>query len=145
MRAAWKLDWKYKADASLVATEIYKDRTSAKPEEVVEIAKNPECELHKCFDWDNEIAGEKWRLEQARDILRNLVIVNIEKEVPQKTNLRLTHKIDNSGYKLTVNIVRNQNEYELLLRQALKELDTFKRKYACLSELEQIMELIDEL
>lgn len=141
----WKTDGLFKADANKVAGEIFSIGESVKPVEVLEYARNPNSELHKCFDWNDTTAAEKWRVKQARDILCNLVFARIEEGKSEKTNIRITHKVDDSGYKQTVKLVRNEDEYAALLHQALKELDIFKRKYACLSELEQIMELIDEL
>ena len=50
-----------------------------------------------------------------------------------------------AGYKQTVNILRNEDDYAGMLIVAKAELRSFKNKYAILSELKPIFELIDEL
>ena len=40
------------------------------PEAVVEFAKDPETALHSRFDWDDSEAAAKWRLVQARQVIR---------------------------------------------------------------------------
>lgn len=46
-------------------------------------------------------------------------------------------------YQPTRTFVKNQNEYEDLLKRALSELESFRLKYKTLSELEQVFEQID--
>jgi hypothetical protein len=33
--------------------------------------------LHKYFDWDNSVAGEKWRLQQARNLVNHIIEVTM--------------------------------------------------------------------
>lgn len=40
------------------------------PESVVEAATPPTHPLHEYFEWDNAVAGHKYRLEQAGNLLR---------------------------------------------------------------------------
>jgi hypothetical protein len=46
-----------------------------RPEDVVRYARDPATELHKRFDWADSIAAEKWRVAQARGIIRAVVRV----------------------------------------------------------------------
>jgi hypothetical protein len=48
-------------------------------------------------------------------------------------------------YNPITSVIRVQEEYELLLEQALKELQAFKNKYANLSELTELFGIIEEL
>lgn len=143
-----KYAWKkgcgfYKADANKVAEEIFSIGNEVTPEQIVEKAKDEETELHKCFEWDDRIAGEKYRKWQARDIVCKLVIQ--EEEVPKdRPETRVLYKTDaTSGYKPTEYIVRKKDEYEALLERAWAELRAFKAKYSMLKELDEILELID--
>ena len=43
------------------------------PHQVVEEARNPDHPLHKNFEWDNSIAAEKWRVQQARMMIKVVV------------------------------------------------------------------------
>ena len=44
------------------------------PEQVVESASHPTSPLHDLFEWDNKQAGHKYRLGQARAIIRSMTV-----------------------------------------------------------------------
>ena len=46
-------------------------------------------------------------------------------------------------YQPTRTLLTNTTEYEDLLKRALSELESFRKKYETLSELEQVFEQID--
>lgn len=48
---------------------------SLTPEAVVESARSPESPMHGLFTWDDAVAGQKWRLEQARELIRSVKVV----------------------------------------------------------------------
>ena len=113
--------------------------------QIVEKAKDRNTELHKCFEWDNEIAADKYRLQQAGLIIRNLVITRVEEEKEQKTPLRMFVSTGErtGAYKPVKSVVRIQSEYKNLLERAYSELRAFKNKYSMLKELDEILALID--
>ena len=137
---------RFGADAQKCYEEIMgicDDFESATPQAVLEKARDESAELHKCFTWDDSIAAEKYRLTEARLVTRQLVIkeVQVPKDRPE---VRLFYKTDNeSGYKPTQIIVRQEDEYKKLLARAYAELRAFKAKYSMLKELQEIFELID--
>lgn len=141
MKASWKFDGLFKADANTVAKEI--ESIKATPENIVQFAKSENTELHKCFEWNDSVAGHKYRCIQAQQVIRNLVVVKEETE--EKTPIRFFYNTgDRSGeYKPVKMILKNENEYQSLLKRAMEELYSFKKKYSCLSELEEILALID--
>lgn len=143
VQATWKLAGYYKADANLVAQEIMSIE-NATPQNILEAAKNPDSELHKCFTWDNDTAAEKWRLHEARQVVCSLMIAD-KNNNQEPTNIRILHKTDSGGYKPIQFIVQHQSEYRQLLQRAFEELEAFKKKYASLSELETIIAAIDEI
>lgn len=145
MTAAWKIESLYKADATKVASELESLGTEYTLSEVVEKAKDANSEMHGCFEWNDTIAGQKYRESQAALMIRQLVIVRDNDGEPEKTNVRFfvsTGKRDNT-YTPTKRIIRKQDEYEALLNRAMAELRAFKQKYNTLSELEEILALID--
>jgi len=99
-------------EAQAVGEEIYsiKERN---PQRIVEFAENPSTTLHNLFDWNDDVASEKWRLQQARNIVNHIVEYKIiegeEQEVKsffpvvnsQKQNVYVPHQeaITNSNYK----------------------------------------------
>lgn len=144
MKGAWKVEGFYKADASKVLDELSELGDEYSLSDVVEKAKDKNSEMHSIFEWDDSVAGEEYRKIQAGRMVRNLVIVRND-ETDEKTNVRYfvsTGKRD-STYTPTRLVIRNQDAYEELLERAYAELRAFKEKYSTLSELEEILALID--
>lgn len=142
--AAWKPGSRYGADAQKVANEIFSIGDSATPAQILEKARDTKSELHKCFDWNDAEAAEKWRLQQARNIVCNLVYKETSNE--PSPSIRLFFKTDSeSGYKPTSLILQNKDEYQKLLSRALAELNSFKTKYKTLSELDGVFAAVDQL
>lgn len=134
-----------KADANKCAQEIVSIGDSAEAQQIVDFARDENTELHKCFEWDDKVAGEAYRRDQARWVVRHLVIK--EQEPPKdKPEIRFFFKPNKAeGYKQTQLIVRNEDEYASLLAQALKELGWFRAKYGRLVELEELFAVIDDM
>lgn len=140
-KVAWKLEGIFKADAQKCYEEM--GDSSISPEEVLEIAKNKNSELHKCFEWDDSVAANKYRLQQARNVIQFIV------KVPDKEEEQPTRVFQISSRKSTYQPVkffqRNNDEYQVLLERAKAELVSFKKRYQMLSELENVLEAIDNL
>lgn len=113
------------------------------PEQLVDAARDENSELHQCFEWDDSIAAEMYRKDQARKILRLLVIKQEETESKELPPVRYFFKTNNDGYKPSSVIFKKPDEYQALLQRALAELHAFKVKYSTLQELSEILTLID--
>lgn len=137
----WRFSDMYKADAEKVSKEI-ESIQNATPKNILEFARNEESELHKCFEWDDTIAAEKYRLQQARQIVCNIIYQEDSKEESAKLRVFYSQSSTNT-YQPTKVLIRNENTYKELLMQAKSELRAFKNKYRMLTELEDIFELID--
>lgn len=142
MTVKWKMGSLFPAaNAEQCYQEIVSIGETATPKQILDFARNPDTELHKCFEWDDSIAAEHYRLQQARTVVCHLVVVPpTENTEPQK--FRLLQKTD-EGYKPTKIIYQNKTEYEKLLERAMGELRAFKERYHKLTELEEILALID--
>lgn len=147
VEASWKQGFATlhgNADAQKVADEIISIGESATPEQILEKARNENTELHRCFEWRDDVAAEKYRIQQARQIVCHLVIKKTVKE--DKPPIRFFAKTSKvSGYEPVRVIVRNEEKYQGMLLEAYKELKAFKNKYINLKELEHVFESIDEL
>ena len=144
----WRSGSTFKADAVKCYDEIKQLGDEIKPKQVLDLARDSNTELHKCFDWDDSSAAEKYRIYQARNVIGSIVVVqrnvdNEEKEPIQFRVLLKNEKSADSGYKPTILMVRDEDEYKKLLDQAYMELRNFKKKYSCLVELANIIALID--
>lgn len=142
----WKFDGLYKGDAEKCFSEIQSIGESASPQQILEKARDSATELHKCFEWDDTVAAEKYRLQQARQIVCSLVYKKTEEEPKESPKIRvMQHIVSESGYKPVKVIIQNQDEYTQLLMQAKTELNSFKNRYERIVELEEVIRAIDNL
>jgi hypothetical protein len=143
--ATWRTPGIFKADAQTVYNELREIGDEFVPEDVVEAAKDESKELHKCFEWDNDTAAEKYRLHQARLLTSNLVFRKAtSEEEDEPIPVRIFNKTEPSGgYKPPERVFTQADEYEKLLKRATSELHQFKIKYSMLKELDYILSLID--
>ena len=147
----WQTTMFNKADPEKCYEEITSIGDEVTPRQVVEKAESESSELHKCFTWDDTEAAGLWRLKEAREVMRQLIVITRpDPEEPEEekepVQFRLLMKNDssrNSGYKQTIVMVRDEDEYQKLLNQAYEELRVFKKKYSMLSELREILDLIN--
>ena len=145
----WKIKGIYKADANAVYNEITSIGENVKPSEIVEYARDENTELHKLFTWDDTVAAERWRENEARCIIRNIVIVKNKNDEDEDKKPVVVRAIVSTGertqeYTTIQRVIKNPDAYERLLTSALAELRAFKRKYETLSgDLSEVFEAID--
>lgn len=137
--------YKFKGDAQRCYEEIQTLGASYTPEMIVDLARDESTELHKCFDWDNDIAAEKWRKQQAR-----LICISLTVEVERKPGVTqeyrvIQHDRDEQAYKPVVFMLRQPEEYERLLKQAKAEMAAFRKRYQSIKELSEVIEEIERV
>lgn len=143
-----KVEYKFKVDTykGLSAEDAYKELMSIRknnnnqltPEAVVEASKDESSLLHKVFEWDNEIAAEKWRLEQARTLIRNITVtVTTEKcEVQYRAIVNIVKpETKERVYQPLQEVISDKSAYNALLQQAKDEAQDYIDRYSQLSEL----------
>jgi uncharacterized protein YejL (UPF0352 family) len=141
----WKIPV-FPVDAQAAGAEIERiGRQTGKitPETVLEQSRGAEAVLHGCFDWNDASAAEKYRREQARDIINNLVTVTVH-GAQTETPVRVFVNIQNE-YKSIEEVSVNSDYTDDMLKAALKELVSFKQKYATLKALSGVFAQIDSL
>lgn len=117
------------------------------PHEVVEAARNPESPLHPHFEWDDSAAAESYRLEQARRLIRVHVVVS---DTPTSATVRAFVSLTpdrktGGGYRPISKVLDDVQMRKQLLKDALAELETFRRKYERLRELAPVLRAIDKV
>jgi hypothetical protein len=115
-----------------------------KPEAVVEAARPKGSPLHSQFDWNNSVAAEKWRIHQARNLIRvtiewlNIPGKSEPVEIRPFVSLTTDRKNEGGGYRETLVVLRNKESRDQLLADALAELQAIEQKYAALQELAEV-------
>lgn len=110
--------------------------------DVVEAARPDTSPLHSQFDWEDSEAAHKWRLHQARNLIR--VTVEYIGTGDEKTSTRVfvsltTDRQEDGGcYRATAAVMSNSEYRRQLLADALEEMKRFEKKYADLKELVEV-------
>ena len=138
----WKIPLKVSAAAAANELErIFKKYGEIAPETVVEESRAEESVLHDLFEWDDAKAAEKYRVTQARFIIRN--IVNEEGTEDGPILVRSYHNME-QAYAPTTVIMSDRDMRERLLEQALAEMESFRAKYHHLKALADVFIAMDE-
>ena len=141
----WKLPGVIPVDAQTAGDElerIYHERGELNPADIVEESRNEDAPLHRCFEWDDQTAAEKYRESQASLIIRSIVTVADGRDEPQE--VRAYVHVENTYRPVSV-VVESRDYMEELLKTALLELAAFQRKYNALSSLRPVFEAIEKV
>jgi len=127
-----------------------KKASIVKPEELVKDAKQKNTPYHGYFQWDNTKAGAEYRKEQARDLLRNIVEVEIvsDKKQDRQVEVRSFHVVSENnerGYSPLEHVLSSKDLTNQVLERALKEAKSWSARYKMYSELADIRKKIDEV
>lgn len=103
---------------------------------VVDTARDPGHPLHSRFEWDDSIAAEKWRLEQAGQLLR---VVKLPPDPARPGDLRAfvavkgaeSHRAE---YVPTEQAMADEFTRTLVLRDMEREWKALKRRYQHMAE-----------
>ena len=151
--AKWKAGAQFNVKAQVAADTIRRLQRSLGTETVtakdlLDASRDDNAPLHSCFEWDDSIAAEQYRLWQARHLINSLEIeVTVENKTPITTRLFVNVKpigTREPGSFTQINaILKNPNLREIALNNALIELRSFQRKYAAYEELTGVFNAID--
>jgi hypothetical protein len=109
-----------------------------KPLDVVEAARPETHPLHKHFEWDDSVAAERFRIEQARTLLQR---VYVKMETPDgkgrmaQVFVSLTTDRDEGGYRTMVDVLSDADMRNQLIRDALGDMQSFTDRYKTLRDL----------
>lgn len=165
MIAKWR-DGTYSEYRKLDAQQIYDEIRSiglsngstfesVSNEELVDYARNnPNSESYKIFEWNDAIAAESYRKEQARVVKNSLITFEIknpqvelvENEQKKPIPLFLNPSSNKLKQHAPTEIVMMEPELrKSVLKKALDELNAFKLKYHYLKELSKVFNAISQV
>lgn len=123
----------YPQRAGDVIAGLIKKHGEARPDQLVEEARDREHPLHGDFEWNDSKAGHEYRLLQASALIRSVTIIRDDRP---DVHLRAFVNIDREGgYRSIDTVLSRPSDRARLLEQALGELQAFARKYEALKEL----------
>lgn len=120
------------------------------PASVVFAARPKNAPLHPAFEWNDKKAAAAHREDQARYLIRNIVMVNPEK--PKNTAVRAFVSISHTSaeddicakrYTSTIHAMTDKDLREQVLAQAQSDWRAFARKYAQFLDLAEMAAAFD--
>lgn len=148
-----KYSWKYmgfSANAQKVGEELEKieEVEILSNKSVLTYAKeNKNSELYKCFEWNDEIASEKYRLIQASNVISSISFV-VNEEPLEKQKIYYSVKTEEENVNMFKNIkgiLEDDSEYSKLCGKAKNELESCTEKYNKLIQRDDLKNIIFEI
>lgn len=132
------------SDLRGILTDIYTARGDLTPKIVVDEARDTDHPLHHRFEWDNSIAGEKYREIQAAQIIRSVKITYNAAGSTEPRTVRgfLPLQREDSpaaSYRPVHEVFANELTREMVLRQFRMEWQQLKARYSHLEEFAAII------
>lgn len=122
-----------KADPQKIGEALAKIQEAAagelKPEDVLEAARNNRHVLHKHFEWDDKVAADAFRIDQARHIIRVVRVVETgSNDNPPRAFISVaTDK--GTSYRSASEVKSSSDLQTALLKQAHRELEAFLKRF----------------
>ena len=128
--------------------KIYDIEKKVTPSKVLELAKDPNHPLHSFFEWNDEVASNKYRLIQARDLINQILLKILNEDKSKNYKVRAFLSVsENDDSEMVINgnqhtdnyfvsIEDIDNDEKLIHYQKLKaksELKAFQVKYSFLN------------
>jgi len=128
-------------DADTVGEELHRiweeSGERLEPADVVQSARHKASPLHPCFEWNNAQAGERWRLVQARQLIKCVRVVAADGSTrPAFVHVRIKEENVRRFYQSTDVVVERPTEYAGALAAARRKLAQAK---AAFDEVEQLI------
>ncbi len=115
------------------------------PHTLLDDARPAHAPTHGLFEWDDKIAGEKYRIEQAGFYLRSVDIMVEDPDGDSPIRVRAVSSEGDSGYDFTTRIMKDPERRKNLLAKALAEFNSWKIRWETLEELAGIFEAADKI
>jgi hypothetical protein len=118
--------------------QIYDRHAKLTPDLVVTEARDPSHPLHDRFEWDDAVAGEAWRREQAHQLIRSVKVVYRQAdEKSSEKSVRAFHAVRSDQghvYEPVEKVTSDPFTAQLVLRDMEREWQTLRRRYEGFAE-----------
>lgn len=103
-------------------------------EVVVDSARDKESPIHPFFEWNNTKAGEEWRKQQARNMIRAVHVVKSDRESQQREYVHVRVPSNGAYYKKTTEVVEDPSELSIVVHDLAGKLEGIQRMLDNLSK-----------
>lgn len=121
------------------------------PQDVVDDARPEESPLHEVFEWDDAIAGENWRKDQAGHLIRSVRVVE-EAEFEDQEDRKVIAYVSvrspetkRSTYVTTTQALSNEDFRSQMIADVIRQLVGIRKRHDDLTELASVFHAIDQV
>ena len=143
-----------KVKANIVADEITNlidvNNGAIIPETVIRAARPKRSKLHNCFEWDDKKAAKLYRVEQAKHILRAVIVQydTGDEDNPTIVEVRAFPNIETDGgnyYTTMARVAEDGEMSEQLENQICRDLSFMREKHKNIKRFREVWKAIDSL
>ena len=140
----WKSGSRIKADPEAAGKQFEalaaEDRLTAK--NVVDENRPDGAALHSEFEWDDKVAAESYREVQASKLIRSICVVESDSSQSQEP-VRAYVTVEPHRYEPIQAVIEVEDKRGVLLKQALRDMQAFERKYRQLQEMAAVIKQME--
>ena len=131
----------------LALQEIHNEYGRIKPETVVKVAAKKDHVLHKEFTWNNTEAGSKWRLHEARNIIKcvNIIHGDTDKKIETSAFVSIREDDKTRAYHPVKTVLGNDQMRAIYMNQARRELRMFIDRFSNIEYLIEYTNAVENL
>ena len=114
------------------------------PKLVLDTARSPQHPLHSQFEWDDEVAGERYRLAQARELIQSVRLRFVDSAGENRSARRYyairAADADEFDYDDVEEVMRDRFRRKLLLNEMQRRIDELVQQYGVLEEFWTVLQ-----
>jgi hypothetical protein len=152
--ASWRTGFRYDIPARVVAERVLKlsarhPQGICTAEALVASAASDRDALHAAFEWDDTVAASKYRVDQARHIMRALVILHPDEEADDRYQPLVVHvrtRENEGGYMPAADVMSDEQYRAAALGECKRMLSGVLKRYRFLHPiLREVEDAINRL
>lgn len=105
------------------------------PAAVVDAAKDRKSVLHRHFEWDDAVAANQFRLDQARSVIRAIHVENADASSGMARAFVSIREKDGTSYRSMEDVLASSDLQSRLLAKAEADLIAWEHRYQSLEEV----------
>jgi hypothetical protein len=147
----WKAHASFGVAAQVAGEELERLRGSKNTPliaaDVVKAARSPKSPLHPAFEWDDKKAAHHYRLDQAGQLIRSVIVTVVDGK-PQAAPVRAFVSVgqgEERGYTSVSVAMGDEVMRAQVIARAWKELEDWRKRYEDLLEFSKLFDVIDEV
>ncbi len=118
---------------------VYTEHGRLTPRLLVDTARPDDHPLHNRFEWDNRVAGEKYRRVQAAELIRSVRVEYVSATVEPVRTFHSVTRADGTTYAPVEEIAADEVATATLLRQMRRDVAALQRRYGHMEEFIRLL------